>query len=557
MPLTPRAQLAIVLTLVVAFGVGWFHALGLGQTLNPTNVSWMLEGDWMGHLFGWLFTRNGPWALPLATAPDLAWPAGSSAALTDAIPLAAVLAKLVSPLEPLSFQYFGLWMLLGVVGLGVAGVLLLRPHVKDPVLLTLGGMVFVLNPIVSTRYGHPPFFGFWAITALVGLNLWPAEDLKTARRVAVAALVLGFLGCAMNAYLAVMCSGVMLAAVVRLVVLGHFPRREAAAWIGAAPLVSLLSLWLFGFVAGATSAPMSNLAAEGFGQFSADLLTFANPTSWSRFLPGIATGPRQYEGFAYLGLGVLALLALRLVLLKWRRPTKADWKGLAPMLVVVLGMSFYALSNHVTIAGRPIADLSVLYSRLGSLPSVFRSSGRFVWPLHALLTFIAVLTAPRFLRPRAARAVLGVALLLQVVDFDATKTPLHRPAPEFDFLRAPEWDLLGKDYRHIAIHPVQIQWICPFNPVLVTRLSWEAYRQRMSINSGLVGRPPPGIDCRRHLAPTELDPQTVYVPYFPEYVADFLAPGWVCGVLEGVPLCVSPNRDTPLKQLLQQRPLTR
>ncbi|MEW6434434.1 MAG: DUF6311 domain-containing protein [Myxococcota bacterium] len=557
MSLAPRVQLAIVLTVVVAFGVGWFHALGLGQTLNPTNVSWMLEGDWMGHLFGWLFTRNGPWALPLATAPDLAWPAGSSAALTDAIPLASVLAKLVSPLAPLNFQFFGLWMFLGVVGLGVTGVLLLRPHVKDPVVLTLGGMVFVLNPIVSTRYGHPPFFGFWAITALVGLNLWPVEDLQTARRVATAALVLGFLGCAMNAYLAVMCSGVMLAAVVRLALLGHLPRKEAAAWIVATPLVSLLSLWLFGFVAGATSSPMSNLAAEGFGQFSADLLTFVNATIWSRFLPGIATGPRQYEGFAYLGLGVLALLALRLVLLTWRRPTKADWKGLAPLLVVALGMSFYALSNHVTIAGKPIADFSALYAKLGALPSVFRSSGRFVWPLHALLTFVAVLTSARFFRPWAARAVLGVALLVQLVDFDATKTPLHKQAAEFVPFRAPEWDLLGKDYRHIAIQPVQIQWICPFNPVLVAKLSWEAYRQHLSINSGHVGRAPPGTDCRRHLPPGELDPQTVYIPYFPEYFADFLAPGWVCGVLEGVPLCVSPDRDTALKQLLQQRPLTR
>ena len=44
-----------------------------------------------------------------------------------------------------------------------------------------------------------------------------------------------------------------------------------------------------------------DLAIEGFGQFSADLLTFVNPLQWSRFFPAIAMGPRQYEGFAYLG----------------------------------------------------------------------------------------------------------------------------------------------------------------------------------------------------------------------------------------------------------------
>jgi hypothetical protein len=556
----------VSLVVVATFGAAWYLALGGRKTIDPTNVSWMLEGDWMGHLFGWLFTRNGPWGLPLASAPDLVYPAGSSAALTDAVPLAAVVAKIFSPVLPEAFQYFGLWMLFGVIGLGVAGVLVLRPHVKDPVLLTLGGMLCVMNPIVSTRYGHPPFFGFWALTGLVGLSLWPVDDVKAARRVAVAALGLGFVGCAINAYLSLMASGLMFAAVARLAVVERrFSKFEGAAWLVSTPVVSLLSLWLFGFVSGVRSSPVRNLAVEGFGQFSADLATFVNPTMWSRFLPGLAMGPRQYEGFAYLGLGVLALLALRLGLLVRIRPTGAQWRSLAPVLVVVAGMAFYALSNQVTFLGKPIVRLG-FYDNLEPFPSVFRSSGRFVWPLHVLLTLVAVLTtrflgsakAPSVLGGRwRSRAVLAVAVALQFADFDTTKTPLHKPSPVFEPLEAPEWATLGKDYRHLFIHPVQIQWTCPFNPVLVAKLSWEAYRQHLSINSGHVGRAPPGTDCTRHLAASELDPWTVYVPYFQEYVSDFTAAGWVCGVLEGVPLCVSPERDTALKQLLQQRSVPR
>ncbi|MEW5739878.1 MAG: DUF6311 domain-containing protein [Myxococcota bacterium] len=557
MTLTPRGQLAVSLSIVSAFGLGWYLALGGGQTINPTNVSWMLEGDWMGHLFGWLFTRNGPWALPLASAPDLVHPAGSSAALTDAIPLAAVVAKLFSPLAPEAFQYFGLWMLLGTIGLGVAGVLVLRPHVKDPALLTLGGMLCVMNPIVSTRYGHPPFYGFWALTGLVGLSLWPVAELKSARRVAGAALVLGFLGCAMNAYLALMASGLMFAAVVRLALVERrFSRREGAAWVAATPAVAVLSLWLFGFISGARSSPVENLAIEGFGQFSADPFTFVNPFTWSRFLPALPVAPRQYEGYAYLGLGILALLAFRLALLARFRPSRDELKSLAPLLLVALVMAFYALSNQVIVGGRLVAHLD-FYDRLAPLPSIFRSSGRFVWPLHVLLTLTAILGAARLTRIWLARVVLGLAFLVQVIDFNVATSTLGRPAPEFRPFRAPEWKLLGQDYRHLYIHPVQINWTCPFNPVLVAKLSWEAYRQRLTINSGHVGRAPPGTNCTRHLAPAELDPQTVYIPYFQEYYPDFATAGWVCGVLEGVPLCVSPARETALKQLLQQRAFPR
>jgi len=120
-PSTLRALLV-----VAAFGFLWAKALGLTQFADPRFIDWMIEGDWMGHLFGWLFTRNGPWALALAQAPDLVAPAGSSAAMTDAIPLLSVVGKLLSPLFVDRMQLFGLWMVTGVIGTGITGVLVLR-----------------------------------------------------------------------------------------------------------------------------------------------------------------------------------------------------------------------------------------------------------------------------------------------------------------------------------------------------------------------------------------------------------------------------------------------
>ncbi len=550
-----RQRVSVAVSVAIAFGVVWFLALHDRSILTVSNVGWMIEGDWMGHLFGWLFSRNAPWGLPLAQAPQLVWPAGSSAALTDAIPLLTVAGKLLSPFFGLEAQFFGWWMLLGMVGLGVTAVLVLRQRITDPVLLALVGVLFVVNPIVSTRYGHPVFYWMWVLTGLVGLNFWQVDSVASARRTLAVVLTLDFVACAINPYVAVMASVVTGAAVVRLALLERrLGGLEAVLWVVAAPLVSLSSLALFGFISGALSAPADTLAGEGFGQFSADPLTFFNATQWSRFLPGIPMAGRQYEGYAYLGFGVVALLVLRLVRLRWDRPGRREVLGLAPVVLGATLLSVYALSNHVVIAQHEMLDLTRLYAPLGHYPSILRSSGRFVWPMHALLTFVAVLAVTRMRTLWHARAVLAAATLLQVVDFNVALTPMHHLPSTFVPWRTPEWNAL-RDYQHLAIQPVQIQWTCPFNPELVAKLSWEAYRHHLSINSGLVGRAPPGTNCQRHLTPASLDRDTVYVPYFREFLPDFLNVGWVCGTLEGVPLCVSPERDTELKRVLAKSPL--
>lgn len=553
MPFFERHRLATALTVTIAFGFTWFLALHERWFLDPTNISWMIEGDWQGHLFGWFFARNAPWAVPLAGAPDLTWPTGSSAALTDSIPILTVFGKLVSPFFGLEIQFFGLWMLLGVICMGVAGVLALRTRVQDTTMLVLVGILFVVNPVVATRYGHPPFYGLWTLTGLVGLNFWPVSSVRDVRRALAVVLVLDFFACGITAYLAVMASIVTGAALLRFVFVERLLKPlEALGWLVAGPVVSVTALYLFGFVSGALSSSPDALATEGFGEFSADPLALVNPLEWSRFIQGIAIAGRQYEGYGYLGLGVLVLLVVRLSLLVWSRPSKRDLLRLTPVLVFALVCALYSLSNKVVMHQHLIADWSNFYSKLGKLPSIFRSSGRFLWPLHIVLTYLAALTATRFKVLWQGRAVLAFAVLVQVVDFNPTKSPVHRPQSTFVPFAAPEWQLL-RDYKHLVIQPVQIQWACPFNPDLVAKLSWEAYRQHLTINSGHVGRTPAGTSCTRHLQPAELDADTVYVPYFQDFLADFTSAGFVCGVLDKYVVCVSPARDTELKRALQKR----
>lgn len=551
--MAPRPVTLRALLIVIAFGLIWAHALGLTQFANPVFIDWMMDGDWTAHLYGWLFTRNGPCGLPLAQAPDLVAPTGSSAALTDAIPLLSVTGKLLSPFFGERMQLFGLWMVGGVIGTGVAGVLACRPWLKDTASLALAGCLFVMNPVVSTRYGHPPFFSFWIITGLVGACCWPVTDLRTARRTGAVTLLLGFLACSVNPYVAVMCSVLVGASLLRLALTRQLNAPEALGWLAAGPLVALTSLWLFGFVAGARSSSTETLGAEGFGQFSADLLTFVNPFNWSRILGALPFNHRQYEGFAYLGLGTLALLVVRAGLLVKFRPSRRDLLLAVPLLLAVGVTSLYSLSNIVTVAGKPIVNFSAFYAKLAPWPSVFRSSGRFIWPLFAFLTMIAALASARLKTPWVRQFVLGGGVLLQLTDFDPSQTRLQHPWPPFVPLKDPAWGLMSEGYRHVVVHPIQIQWQCPYDAPFIASLSWEAYRQHLSINSGYVGRPPAGIDCNAHFPLSSLRDDTVYIPYFPQYFADFQQPQLACGQVEGKLVCVSRAKDTPLLRALLQR----
>lgn len=548
--MAPRSATTRALVIVVGFGLIWTKAMGFTQLANPTSIDWMIEGDWMAHLFGWLFTRNGPWGLPLAQAPGLIAPTGSSAAFTDAIPLLSVIGKLLSPFFGERMQLFGLWMVGCVIGGGVAGVLVMRAWFKDTASLALAGCLFVVNPITNLRQGHPSLMAFWLLIALVGACVWPVTDVKSGRRLAIVTLVLGAVACSIHPYLAVMCAALVGAALLRLALKRVFPVAESVGWLVAGPVVCAFTLWLFGFVSGAASS--GTLGAEGFGQFSADLLTLINPSIFSRIIPAMGMGGRQYEGFAYLGLGVLMLLALRIGLLFKYRPERREVLLLLPLVLALLGMAMFAASNIVTVAGRPVVDLSAFYAKLAPLPAIFRSSGRFVWPLAAALAVAAVIGISKIPQQWVRQFVLGAAVMLQVADFDLARSPLHRTFTTFQPFGDPAWALIGQGYKHVVVNPIQLQWICGFDGKFIAGLSWEAYRHHLSINSGHVGRPPPNFDCRHHLLPTELDRETIYVPYFPELAQDAL-PMLTCAQVEGKLLCVMKDYDTPLLRELLAR----
>ena len=84
-----------------------------------------MEKDVIQHYTGWLYFRASGRAFPLGIARNMGWPDGVYVGLSDSIPLFAILFKVLSPLLPATFQYFGLWAFLCSVMQGACAALLL------------------------------------------------------------------------------------------------------------------------------------------------------------------------------------------------------------------------------------------------------------------------------------------------------------------------------------------------------------------------------------------------------------------------------------------------
>ena len=534
-------------------GLGWFLWLGGGNVLPPTRIAWMMREDWAGHLFGWLFYRNAPWGLPLSSSPHQLYPYGTSVALTDGNPLVAVLLKPFSPLLPADFQYTGLWLGLCFALMGYFGARLVALVSPRPVHQVLGGVLLALAPPMAARFGHPTLCTHWLLVAMVWLHLRDVPDARAARRTLALAALFNTVGAGTHPYLVAMLAPLAVALTVRLALGGVLGWSAAVAASVGVLVLDVLVFALFGYFGG------SGLGAEGFGDFSADAATLFNPMGWSRLLPSLNAAPRQGEGFGYLGAGALLLLALALAVTPFRfRALRAvPWRRGGPLAGVVLLMAVYALSWRVTWTGRQVADLSALYEPLSRLTSAFRSSGRFVWPLCYLLVTGAMLLSLWLWRERpwAGTVALALAVAVQAYDWRVERSPLQRPRG-FRRLQAPEWKELRGAYRHLALFPPHIQWVCRYDEPVVNALGYTAYLLGLTFNSGYASRTPPELarECQAPLRPGGVDADTAYV-VASEALVSFLQQGARCGVIEGLQVCVAGHRTDAFAQALERQPL--
>jgi hypothetical protein len=358
---------------------------------------------------------HAPWGVPLFFVPDLGTPTGSSVILVDAVPIVALLGKSLTRVTGLTTNPYGLWVAACFVLVALFAVLLLIEFRQRTLLAAIAASLLAISmPVLLYRFGHLSLLGQFIVVGALWLY---ARDARTGAGSAWRRLGwwAGWLCLAalLHGYLFAMAAAIYVATVVRRIDTEQSSVRDALREpvLVACSVAALLAV-AGHFGKGTGTSP----SGGGFGYFSMNLLSPVWPQRSGLFpgFYGLLTGPDgQYEGFNYLGAGVLLLVVIAVVM-SWRSlPRKIHRHSI--LLVTFLYLTMFAVSNVGFIGSYQLFHVP-LPSGLEFMAGIFRSSGRMFWPCAYALALFGLALVLRYLAPGWKTVVVLGCCVLQLID---------------------------------------------------------------------------------------------------------------------------------------------
>ncbi len=529
-----RAAPALVAALL---GPLLFFLLYDARLLDPSYFRWLFwQPDPATQFLGWHSFRLEPWHLPPGAATNYGMDMGSSIVFTDSIPLLALLFKVLRAALPDHFQYFGLWMLACYTLQAVFAWLLSGQATRLVAPRLIITALFVLSPLLPDRaIGHYALMAHWLVLAALYLYL------RAPQRLATTSWCLLLCGAALiHAYLLYMVLAVAFAAAARRRWIDRTATTRdtmrSTLLIGAALLATM---WLAGYFTIPTAAFSGG--SEYYGRYAANLNSLWNPQWGSRFLPGLPLiAGSEFEGYGYLGAGVLAMLPIAAFAL-WRKPPGRAVRRYLPLAAVALLLWAIALSNQVGWNDRVLFSVP-LPDRVLELVAMVRASGRLLWVgYYALLLAIPTIIVRNLPAP-AATGVLALGIGLQIADLSPRYVALNdyfrqhfivEPALRSDPLPSHFWAVAAQHYKSILFVPS-----LPVPPDF-SAIALLAVDHGMRINVGSFARLAlarvASATAKREQALTagRLDPEALYVLRPPDVVPFRAGPDDSIGSVDG------------------------
>lgn len=511
--ITLKKSLPLLFVIVASFGTFFYL---FSELLAPTYIDWILniKSDPFQHFISGFFYRIGPWTFPL-NAPMIAYPTGISIVFTDAIPIFAIFFKLLYTLGLLPqapIQYFGIWLLLCFLLQGLVSYALLKKITASRVLSALGSILFLLSPPMLLRMR-----GHFALSAhfLILLSLFFYAYTKTTKQTVWWWGSLFVISLLVHPYLFMMVGFLYAADMVRTTFITKLIsfRTSSLIILGHVILV-LCTMYAAGYFA------IGSGVSVGFGAFSMNVLSVFNTSDqnglpWSRIIAPIATAPYQYEGFNYLGIGILVQLLLFIVFItiqpslrkKCIDTVKQHW----PLAIIIVGLTFFSMSTKVYIGTHLLFNIP-LPGKIEHLFNIFRSSGRFFWPVYYVLMLISFAIYTLIQKRTLRIALLCTVIALQIFDFFPKLQEINTSYESIAYtssLRSPEWERYGTEYAHVSFVP-------HVSPGIYEDVSFWAATHHMTINSMYTARPAKDevqkqIQMLQDIKNGILSPDTIYI----------------------------------------------
>ena len=420
---------------------GLFYGI---KVLNPSYTAWMFaaSGDLPQHYVGWEAFRVGAWNFPLGLTDVVSYPMDVSVIYTDSIPILAIFFKLISFMLPKTFQYIGFYGLICFILQAVLSAKIIKKYTKSKLNIVLGSVLFMIIPSMIFRmFYHTALASQWLILlALETLFLY--DEFNEDNKIYYIWAIIPFLVVTVHFYYIVMC-GIILIGYILLDILNTKKIKKSLILLLIYLGVALFTMWLFG---GFTNLTYNDIF--GFGLFSYNLNGLINPQGWSFILNDLPMIPEQYEGFSYLGLGVILLVLISIVLLViWFIKDKGILKKhinlMISLFLVSLLSVFVAMSPRAYVGEYLLYDLK-LPSFINEFWGIFRSTGRFIWPVIHILMLFGVIIVVKRLNWKVSFIILSLCILVQIIDIGGILVEKNE-IYSLNYLINEEYDLYKSD----------------------------------------------------------------------------------------------------------------
>jgi len=417
--------------------------------INPKETLWLNSLDWLQSYLGNFVFQSIPWSFPLGVNNLINYPVGTSIGYTDPIPLLAFLAKLLRPIWNPEYQYLGLWLFLCYILQGFFSALLFKKWKMHIVLKIICSFLLLLSPILLNRFAHISLNCHWIILAIFCIFL---ADIKSKMKLFYLTLILLFTSW-IHPYITLMVFVFYFVYITKMIISKEIIFKNVFINIISICLFIYFSWYLIGYF------HIKGIYNSGLGVFSANLNAFFNPLeeNISQFIRPLFVPNNKFEGFGYLGLGLL-ILTISLLFQKRYNIKQFIDKRYIYLISSVFILFLFSLIPTVKFGDVTIIQLNFPDFILNILGS-FRSNGRYIWPMCYLIVFYALLKWSLSNRSLSKKIIILIILLfIQLWDI----YPLYKRIPfqsgnisyDEDFIK--KWVSFVSDKKNLVFYPTSI-----------------------------------------------------------------------------------------------------
>lgn len=431
------------------------------KILNPLYTDWLLTGgDPSQHYLGWEFFRRSDWYFPLGLTDQLAYPLKTSVIYTDSIPIFAVFFKLFRSILPRQFQYFGIWGLLCFVLQGYYAAKILGERSSSKTVILAGSIFFIVSPVMVFRmYYHTALAAHWLILLAIYFYSKHEKEYRDIFKPVMQWGILGILIGSIHLYFVPMCGAILLG----YILCSIWKERKIRIRFFYPGISFSVGLFLTVYLLGGFSSG-ADTGTNNLGLFSFNLNAFLNPMSYSTLLkntslwdwPFYTQG--QYEGFSYLGMGIILLCVCGIGLMI-KKICRRKKPSVYQIMTVLMSVGLIAMAASPTITWNDKLLLQLPYSStIYKYWGIFGSCGRMAWPVVYFLMIFGITSIGnmKWKRKEISNVIIILACLVQVIDLSGQLYKRHENYSKKVVYQSPlagtVWDdiISTGEYKHVV-----------------------------------------------------------------------------------------------------------